>query len=347
MVAPARKTFSRRRGPLDQVSAAMAFSQPGSDPRTWVSYATVSAPAEDSVLFDPELGPLITVDLQPSKVRVRCRVASQCAGNGEGEYNPFVTGDEVIVLIPEGNERAGCVIIGRLNNGIDKFPAESVAGQDPTANAFAFRRQRTPFIHETSSSYMVRSALSGAFFGFDLQGQLTIRDGTGSALQMGADAIGFQSEGDPPKYVLQIDKTGGRFTLQVDDAVMTLSSSSADPQVSAINTPGTLELSTNANPAAEHVLTTEAFVHLFVLLLTAAGTAATPPFTFIPAPPVPASPLYAALATAISGAAVIPQNPALGAALFAAFSALTQKPPGAPGLGQAFPQLGSLGTMTG
>ncbi len=61
----------------------------------------------------------------------------------------------MILAIPEGNERAGCVILGRLCNGIDKFPMKSIAGQDPTTNTFAFSRRRTPKVEEVNGPWLI------------------------------------------------------------------------------------------------------------------------------------------------------------------------------------------------
>src|ERR1019366_2087115 len=121
------------------------------DTRQWVSYGTVSPETPDakSTTFTKEYGPLVNVKLHPTGIPVVCRVAHEVAGNGEGEWFPFIEGDEVIVLIPEGDETAGCVIMGRLNQEIDFWPT-IVAGQDPRLNNFAFRRMRTPYIFETA-----------------------------------------------------------------------------------------------------------------------------------------------------------------------------------------------------
>lgn len=138
------------RRPIDSATAAAAYARPGQDTRSWVSFGLVHhQDPKQIVTFDEEYGcPLVCVTLQPSGSNVHCRVSSMVAGNGEGEWHPFVEGDEVLVVLPEGHESAGPVIIGRLNNSLDKFPMDSVAGQDPTTNVFAFRRRRTPFIEE-------------------------------------------------------------------------------------------------------------------------------------------------------------------------------------------------------
>lgn len=319
----------RRLGPrmLDLRSIAEGMSTPGIDPRQWVSYGLVES--EDPVEFDDELGPLVNVRLQPSNVAVRCRVAGQVAGNGEAEYSPFIAGDEVLVTMPGGSER-NCVITGRLCNGLDKFPAESVAGQDPTTNSFAFKRQRTPFIHEIAGPYIVRQATTGAMFSFDAKGSLTIRNGNGDALQMTADYCTIQSSDGTSMF--QLDFTNGRLTIQAGDALFTLSDSLAAPQSNAITTNGTLSLSANSQPAAEHLVTTEALANI----LTAFGG------LILPIPVTPAQ-----VAGAFAAAAASPLLPPVAAAIFAAFQAATQKPPGVPGQGQMMPGIGCSGLLGG
>lgn len=323
----ARRMKVRKR-PIDQRSTAEAFSFPGIDPRQWISFGTVDT--EDPVVFDEETGqPLVSVTLKPSEVQVVCRVGMGVAGNGEGEWAPFLPGDEVLVALPEGDERAGVTIIARLANELDKFPMESVAGQDPTTNTFAFKRQRTAFIHEVSGMYMVREAKSEAFFSIDSKGVLTFRDGQKAGFQITPDVFGYQNSDGTA--VLQLDLTGKRFSLTIDDVVMTLSSSKASPETSAISVPGTLAMSTNANPAVEHVITTEAVA----MLLYQIGLLVAPPLS------------TAQIATAITAASVAPLDPVISSAIAGAFAAAAQKPPGVPGTGQVKPGIGCAGLLAG
>ncbi len=172
----------------------------------WVSYGTVDkgSDAAPSVVLDGEgenlpYGPMVSVTLQPSGIAVHCRIASQVAGDGEAEYYPFVEGDEVVVLIPEGHERAGALVIGRMNQSLDGWPA-TVAGQDATKNKFGFRRMRTPFIVETAAAYLIRSALTGSQIGIDALGQVIVNDGEKGSMVIGPEAIGFSS-GDGSTFV--------------------------------------------------------------------------------------------------------------------------------------------------
>lgn len=192
---------------MDNALAAEAFKMPGIDPRQWVSYGTVDAGTAEQppIIFkdahgNPSpYGPMVMVTLQPTGISVPCRVAGAVAGNGEAEWYPFVPGDEVIVVIPEGDERSGACIIGRLNQELDAWPL-IVAGQDTTKNTFGFRRMRTPFIVETAAAYLIRSALTGSQIGIDSEGKVIINDGDQGSLAIGPEAIGMSS-GDTESFV--------------------------------------------------------------------------------------------------------------------------------------------------
>ncbi len=345
---------------IDLSSLAEGISRPGMDPRQWISNALVER--VDPVLFDDELGPLVSVTLEPGGEQVQARVGSGIAGDGEAEYFPFVEGDEVLVALPQGNPRGGAVIIARLHNKRAPFPSGSVAGQDPTKNAFAFKRTRTPFISEHEGPVMIRSSISEALISIDTKGTITMRDGQKSALQLSPDLFGFQS-GDA-KYLLQLDLTGGRFTLQVDDALLTLSSSKASPEASAIAVPGSLSISTSSNPAAEHAISTEAVLNILAAWTQALGvaiTAALPGVIVTPGAGAPLGPLIGTplglvfsspaglglLAAAATTAASGTLDPGIAAAIAAAFTSAQQKPPGAPGVGQTKPGIGCAGMFLG
>lgn len=338
-----RRKFRRVRRPLDQGKAAEGMSRPGIDPRQWVSIGVVDSDDDEVVFFDEDEGqPLVKVTLQPTKVPVYARVASMSAGNGEGEYHPFVKGDEVVVLIPRGREDSGCIIIGKLNNAIDKFPMESVAGQDPTTNTFAFRRRRTPFVEEFAGPVTFRSALNESIISIDTAGIITIKDSENSVLQMSPDVIGFQGPSDdatgaPPEFLMQLDLTGEHFLLQVKDAIVSLSSSTANPEQNIISVPGPLSIGTSANPPIEHAISTEAVASILEKLLLAIGGSLTPP---ILPPAVPAL-----VAGIFSTAATTPLSPAIGAAIQTAFAAVVQKP-NAP-TGQLAPGIGCPGLLVG
>lgn len=272
----------RRRIPVgfDQVTAAEAFARPGIDPRQWVSMGVVVGGEDDEpVLFDEDEGQVfVQVQLEPSKLPALCRIAGSVAGAGEGEYHPFVEGDEVVVLLPGGREDNGAIIIGRLNNKLDAFPMESVGGQDPTTNTFAFRRRRTPFVEEFAGPVLLRSALTETFLSIDEGGVFTVRATDGVSLQMSPDAFQFQgpqSAEEPPEFIVQMDMDGEHFLVQVKDAILSIGSSTANPDQNTLSVPTAMTVGTSGNATEEHVITTEAFVNLFGQIMNLLGTALT------------------------------------------------------------------------
>ncbi len=212
---------------FDHASFSEAFNR---DARQWISYGLVDKDTPDapSVRFKDEdgkplpYGPMVSVTLQPSGISLPCRVASQVAGQSEGEWYPYVAGDEVLVAIPEGDERAGCVIVARLNQEIDEFPL-AVGGQDVTKNTIGFRRMRTPYIIETGESYLIRSAKTGSQIGINLEGNLVLNDGDGGSLLIGPEAMGLSS-GDGETF-MQIFPEDKEVYLGADTATFLLAAS--------------------------------------------------------------------------------------------------------------------------
>jgi hypothetical protein len=266
-------------GALDVAALRDLFRGPGMDTRQWVSYGIVDADSPDahSVRFNDDNGQalpegvLVGVTLQPSGIAVTCRVSSLNAGSGEGEYSPYGAGDEVLVAIPEGNERAGCVIIGRLSNAHDIFP-QAVAGQDVTNNDTTFRRMKTPYVLETGASYMVRSALTGASFSIDPTGAVILNDGEGAMLALNQSVISLQDK--TGAVMLQMDPDALTTTLQADTTSLQLAAGA-----SAFLSSGTLNIGTGGLPGAGHAITLEQVINLFVnytyFLYTASSTLAT------------------------------------------------------------------------
>ncbi len=304
-----------------------AVSFAGIDPRTWVSYGLVDAD-EPVDMTDADYGVLVHVQLQPSDVPCVCRVSSACAGDGEGEYHPFMGGDEVIVVMPHGRPDSDCVIVGRLNNARQKWP-QSVAGQDSTKNAFGFTRRRTAHLNEVAGTWTVRQSPSGAMMTMDDAGTVTIRDGNGDALQISPDVFGYQSEDG--NFILQLDVSGARCTVQAGDARLVLAGSDASPGNSSIAVPALLAISSAGNVAAEHACSTEMVYNIIAGAFDALAT------VLIAAGPVPLTgaslgallkdPIFSTsvLALAAPLSASKPLNPVLAAAITAAISTQSQK----------------------
>jgi hypothetical protein len=179
------------------------------DPRTWVAYGTVELDQDTdegrSVTFDEALGPIVEVRVHPHDRVISCRVAGALAGQHEGTWEPFVGGDEVLVVCPEGSSIGPPCIIGRLNNAIDRFPRK-VAGKDTDQNNLSFRRMRSPHVTETASMFMIRSAVTGAMIGIDEAGNLTLRDGESTGLQFGPSGFAVQDADGTGQVVLNTEE---------------------------------------------------------------------------------------------------------------------------------------------
>lgn len=323
---------------MDQLSINHGFSAPGADPRQWCSYGIVDDDQEDqkSVEFDPDLGPLVQVTLQPSGVPVRCRVAGWCAGNGEAEYFPFVSGDEVLVLVPEGDERAGCCIVGRCNSQIDRFPG-TVGGQDVTKNAVAFRRIRCPYVFETADSMLFRAATAGNFLLLEKSGNVTAADGFRGFLHLGADFVGLQASDDAGEVLalLQLDRANKLATLEVaGGGKLTIG---ADGEASMYSA-GPFSVGAGGMVASEHVATAESVANVVSAVLQGLAAFSAPgALAALSAPAV----AQGVVAAALSLAGTAPLLPPTLAAIQAALSLKQQNTTG------LLPSVGSPTHLTG
>lgn len=252
---------------IDPSVLAHHASVPGIDPRTWVSYGTVQRKKRGS---DPEavqytdVGPLVLVLLHPQNVTIQCRVANQSAGDGEGEWSPFVEGDEVVVVVPGGNEREGGVILGRLQNAKDKVPAR-VAGMDAKKNNLSYVRKRTPHVTEVAGGWMVRQATTGAFISVKETGEITIGGGEGAFVAVRPDFVGMQSSDGT--MLVQLDEKGKNLRLEASGGVMSLKGSA-----SSIVT-DQLALVTGGLFPAHHAATAESTIAVVASVLQALGAA--------------------------------------------------------------------------
>jgi hypothetical protein len=267
---------------FDHATYAQAFKRPGMDPRQWISYATVDpeTPDKKSVAFEDAdgnpspYGPMVNCTLQPTGISLAARVAYHVAGDGEGEWYPFVAGDELLVAIPEGSERAGAVIIGRLNQELDKWPTV-VAGQKSTDNKFGFRRMRAPYIVETAAAYLIRSALTGSQIGIDGEGKVIVNDGDRGSLMIGPEAIGL-SNGDGDAFVTVFPPTKEVY-LGADSATLLLNATE-----SKFLSTGSISFATSGGMANGTAVTAEQVVALIVnviAMLASTGSFAAGPLS--------------------------------------------------------------------
>jgi hypothetical protein len=325
---------------MDHSSAADSFSHAGADTRQWISYGIVQQDiqgGDHSVRFNDDSGSplpqgvLVDVKLMPSGIIVPCRVGGGVAGSGEAEYSPFGPGDEVLVAVPEGNERAGCVILSRLTNSSDTFPT-TVASNDVTQNNVSFKRTLTPFIHEVGGSYTIHTSTTGAALTIGIQapsqlmGGVMLNDGNSNVLTMS------------PTGVVLASGEGAQLTLGATSSLMT-------PGALTILTAGSAGLNTPAASVAVHAIGVEQVCMLIEGFMAAWATSFS--LLFLTAPPaggpVPLAPLALTLTpltlpalmatgiTAGSKLALTAEKPAIA-------TALTSTPPNA-----VAPNVGCLG----
>jgi len=329
-----------RWSPDDTSTTADLHSHPGADTRQWGTWGTVMAdpknPDQASVRFTKSdgtplsSGVLVDVVLQPSAIPVQCHVLGQVAGDGEADYYPFAAGDAVFVLVPEGDERAGCAIVGRGTNKFDAWP-KSVAGADPTTNKFGFRRMRTPYIIETAASYLIRSAATGAQIGIDATGQVVVGDATGSSLFFSPDVASFQLKDGTAG--LQLDAHELSAKLLAGGSILKV-----DDQKSAFQSAGTFKFELAGEGAFGHAVTVEQVLGILGAFIKAAALASVPPgppgaaglAAFFVAMAVPG-----AFAPILAAASKLPLDPAVQAALAAALATPPDPTGTLPGVGNA------------
>lgn len=314
---------------IDALDLGAGLARPGLDTRMWITPGTVmvGTDTEHPVRFKDDAGDplphgvLVDVKLHPSGLEVPCRVLMQTSGAGTGSYHPFVDGDEVLVAVPSGDERGGCVILGRLSNSLDVFPTE-VAGLDVTQNTVAFHRCVEPFLIESATAIVLRQATAGAALSIDPTGQVFLSSGDGAMIAMAHDACSFQLKDLTAGFQLDPSKSqatvlAGGSALVVDDAV------------SEFQSAGFLKVSTGGNGAAEHVTTAEALFNFVDLFLKAAAAAASAPPALVAFFAAFSSP--GPLAALITAASSTPLDPLVAAPIVAGFA--KPKVPGTPSLG--------------
>ena len=331
---------------FDAEKMADAFSRPGIDPREWVSYGIVDPDGEadddKSVEIDPDYGPLVNITLPPSGKQVRARVAASMAGNGEGEWFPFIEKDEVLVAIAGGNER-NCVIIGRLSQGIDGFPS-LVGGVDTSKNAVAFRRSRTPYVWELAEGpFFLTCTKNNASLLLDKAGQWYLKDGEGSTLFLGTDWLGFQDKSGA--NLLQLQLTAKRFFLSVDGGGATMALCAGDPSYIIVGS--SLNIGTAGATPFWHATSIESVCVLLDAFMRALGTVLT-----AITPPIPLTTNALGDLLLIAGQTslplAIPMAAALPLALNAVPLAAAMSAPALPAVGPAgVPGLAAAGLVIG
>lgn len=229
---------------------------------------------ESSVITYEDAGPQVTVELQPSRTRASARVLMQVAGEGEGEWYPYVEGDEVLVAIPGGDPRGGVVILGRLSNARDYFPFR-VMGQNARKNRTGFRRQRAPFLWEVAEGWVLRQSVSGAFISMEKAGRILLGGSTGAFVAVRDDFVGMQ--GADPELIAQVNDQKSKVRLQAHGALLELMAQPGVPAGEMIRMLAPqVAIMAAGLPPTHHATSAEAVVNILASFLTVWGAVLAP-----------------------------------------------------------------------
>lgn len=134
------RKIQRARRQVDIGKLSSAVSRPGIDPRCWVTLAQVT-----DVGYDANEGFFVDVEFMPSGEQQCCLLGSHYAGENYGQAALPQVDDVVVVVIPNGDQGAGPVVIARLWNAADKPPSDGSSGTDPTTDYLLRIRESTSF----------------------------------------------------------------------------------------------------------------------------------------------------------------------------------------------------------
>lgn len=169
--------------PLDPARVAKAFQRPGIDPRHWVSYGTVCTVSskgranfnDGSAVFVSPGGCTVDVLLMPANQHVPCRYTGVQGGRAGTIYTPIKPGDEVLVVIPDGDLRLPPVIACILSGEHSPLPLD----HDRTP---IFKNDRV-LMHGQTVPVEIRTA-GNSKVAVNLDGTVVINDGTKGAARL-------------------------------------------------------------------------------------------------------------------------------------------------------------------
>lgn len=273
---------SRTYGEFDAATLRQAFAGPGMDTRQWISMGVVDADegSQRAVRYDkPDYGTLVHVTLQPSGIQVVARVGQTSAGSGEGDFEPFSAGDEVVVAIPEGMERTGCVIISRLNNKQSPAPTR-VAGTD-IQNNVSGKRRISPYFIESATSIMLRVTTTESFLSLSDDGNVTLASGDHSYLHLGPDFVGLSnSDGS---MVLQANASEGYWYIHANDDAHQCIFRIGGNQPGMVSSDN-VYIGSNGIGPWQHLVTFEQVIGIICNILGSVGTTPTTPLSALAVP---------------------------------------------------------------
>jgi hypothetical protein len=174
----------RTRRTLDTARIAEAVKAKGIDLRFWSSHGTVGTVGEDGV-FDPTdphavivapEGLLCDVLLEPLNLPITARYAGM-GGRSCVVMAPIRPGDEVLVVIPDGDLANHLAIVAVLNNDEHRIPI------DPTDRKPVFRNDRLS-IYAVDVPIEVRNA-AGATVRLEVAGDIVLAPSAGKHVKAG------------------------------------------------------------------------------------------------------------------------------------------------------------------
>jgi len=111
---------SRISGTPDLTRISAGVQRPGIDPR--INCSLAYALGESTI--DPKHGHYVEVKLIPSELELTCRVTQDYAGKGFGNHDGLIhAGDELFVIIPEGDPALGPFVVKRAWSELYAPPA--------------------------------------------------------------------------------------------------------------------------------------------------------------------------------------------------------------------------------
>jgi hypothetical protein len=237
---------------FDSSDIGQSVARPGMDTRQWTSIGIVENAIGGTSPVDFTNGyPLVNVRLHPSDIPVRCRVAQASAGVGEGSWHAIQAGDEVIVQIPQGDERAGGIITGHLSNGVDTWP-NVVAGLDVTQNNINVQRTIPNTILEFENGWMVLNDTTQSQLAMDASGNWAMQSGEGDYVRLDSNGIKLSTQSNAVAIV-----AGG-------DSPILFTIDPSTSSITMLNPSGSIYLGAAGAQPTDHVATIEGVCNIIM-----------------------------------------------------------------------------------
>jgi hypothetical protein len=193
---------------LDRQRLAEAIKSAGIDPRHWVSYGTVATTdgSEQVNYTDPLavlIGPMgveVDVVLEPCGIPITCHYAGIQGGSSATIVAPVHPGDQVLVVLPDGDLMGPPVITCVLHSMSEKVPA----GPDRKS---LFKNDRV-LVYAKNVPVDIRTA-GGARVEVNQDGTVVLNEGTKGVARLDDTARLTMSPADIQTLAVALLTTGG------------------------------------------------------------------------------------------------------------------------------------------